>query len=151
ESAREIVDQWNPGGDEASHARPSHPGSGRDPEPWIDWPLAPVSAEDSIPGGETVHHGPLGPGTPVQTGPISTSPRGGHSSDNADRDSSFSPFSDQEAEGTSAAADRRPRELRIGDEVAGFHLVLELGRGAFARVFLAEEVNLGRRLVAVKV
>jgi tetratricopeptide (TPR) repeat protein len=41
--------------------------------------------------------------------------------------------------------------LRVGDEVAGFQLVLELGRGAFARVFLAEEVNLGRRLVAVKV
>jgi serine/threonine protein kinase/Tfp pilus assembly protein PilF len=29
--------------------------------------------------------------------------------------------------------------------------VLELGRGAFARVYLAEELNLGRRLVAIKV
>jgi len=38
-----------------------------------------------------------------------------------------------------------------GDELAGFRIVLELGRGAFARVYLAEEVNLGRRLVAIKV
>jgi serine/threonine protein kinase/Tfp pilus assembly protein PilF len=40
---------------------------------------------------------------------------------------------------------------RPGDELAGFRIVLELGRGAFARVYLAEEVNLGRRLVAIKV
>jgi len=38
-----------------------------------------------------------------------------------------------------------------GDELAGFRIVLELGRGAFARVYLAEEINLGRRLVAIKV
>ncbi len=38
-----------------------------------------------------------------------------------------------------------------GDNLAGFRIVLELGRGAFARVYLAEEVNLGRRLVAIKV
>ena len=38
-----------------------------------------------------------------------------------------------------------------GDDLAGFRIVLELGRGAFARVYLAEEVNLGRRLVAIKV
>jgi serine/threonine protein kinase/tetratricopeptide (TPR) repeat protein len=41
--------------------------------------------------------------------------------------------------------------LRPGDEVAGFRIVLELGRGAFAHVYLAEEVNLGRRPVAIKV
>jgi serine/threonine protein kinase/Tfp pilus assembly protein PilF len=40
---------------------------------------------------------------------------------------------------------------RPGDELAGFRIVLELGRGAFARVYLAEEVNLGQRLVAIKV
>jgi len=40
---------------------------------------------------------------------------------------------------------------RPGDELAGFRIVLELGRGAFAHVYLAEEVNLGRRLVAIKV
>jgi serine/threonine protein kinase/Tfp pilus assembly protein PilF len=38
-----------------------------------------------------------------------------------------------------------------GDELAGFRIIAELGRGAFARVYLAEEINLGRRLVAIKV
>jgi eukaryotic-like serine/threonine-protein kinase len=38
-----------------------------------------------------------------------------------------------------------------GDELAGFRIIMELGRGAFARVYLAEEINLGRRLVAIKV
>src|SRR6516162_7454078 len=37
------------------------------------------------------------------------------------------------------------------DSVGGFHIILELGRGAFARVFLAAELNLGHRLVAIKV
>lgn len=40
---------------------------------------------------------------------------------------------------------------RVGSDIGGFRLLLELGRGAFARVYLAEEVNLGRRLVALKV
>jgi serine/threonine protein kinase/tetratricopeptide (TPR) repeat protein len=39
----------------------------------------------------------------------------------------------------------------VGDELKGFRLRMELGRGAFARVFLAEEVNLGHRLVALKI
>ncbi len=38
-----------------------------------------------------------------------------------------------------------------GDVIAGFAILHELGRGAFARVYLAEELNLGRRLVAIKV
>jgi eukaryotic-like serine/threonine-protein kinase len=41
--------------------------------------------------------------------------------------------------------------VQPGAELAGFRIILELGRGAFARVYLAEEINLGRRLVAVKV
>lgn len=36
------------------------------------------------------------------------------------------------------------------DLVGGFQIILELGRGAFARVFLAAELNLGQRLVAIK-
>jgi|GEM_PF-6470247 len=40
---------------------------------------------------------------------------------------------------------------RVGDEVLGYRLVQELGRGAFGRVFLAEEIALAGRLVAVKV
>ncbi len=40
---------------------------------------------------------------------------------------------------------------QIGDGVAGFRLLTELGRGAFGRVFLAEESLLGNRLVALKI
>lgn len=46
------------------------------------------------------------------------------------------------------AARRHPK---IGDTVLGFKLVHELGRGAFARVYLAHEVALAARQVALKV
>jgi eukaryotic-like serine/threonine-protein kinase len=46
---------------------------------------------------------------------------------------------------------RRAGLPQPGDELAGFRILTELGRGAFARVYLAEEINLGRRLVAIKV
>jgi serine/threonine protein kinase/tetratricopeptide (TPR) repeat protein len=39
----------------------------------------------------------------------------------------------------------------VGQTIAGFHLVEELGRGAFARVFLARERQLADRPVALKV
>ncbi len=38
-----------------------------------------------------------------------------------------------------------------GEDFLGFHLLEELGRGAFSRVFLAEELALGERSVVVKV
>ena len=38
-----------------------------------------------------------------------------------------------------------------GDEIGPYHLLRELGRGAFARVFLAEQADLDHRLVVVKV
>lgn len=41
--------------------------------------------------------------------------------------------------------------LRSGDEIGGFRLKTELGRGAFARVFLAEEASLGDRPVVLKI
>jgi serine/threonine protein kinase/tetratricopeptide (TPR) repeat protein len=53
-----------------------------------------------------------------------------------------------------AESNQKPRRAGLpqpGDELAGFRIVTELGRGAFARVYLAEEINLGRRLVAIKV
>ncbi|HID75973.1 MAG TPA: serine/threonine protein kinase, partial [Planctomycetaceae bacterium] len=40
---------------------------------------------------------------------------------------------------------------RPGQEMSGFAMLAELGRGTFGRVYLAREVNLGGRLVAVKV
>jgi len=41
--------------------------------------------------------------------------------------------------------------LRVGDTFHGFHLVEELGQGAFARVFLAHQESLAGRPVALKV
>jgi serine/threonine protein kinase len=38
----------------------------------------------------------------------------------------------------------------VGETVLGFHLRRELGAGGFARVYLAEEADLGNRLVVVK-
>ena len=58
----------------------------------------------------------------------------------------------QTANQAQASSNRSPAVFpRIGDELAGFRILVELGRGAFARVYLAEEVNLGRRPVAIKV
>lgn len=52
-------------------------------------------------------------------------------------------------------ASARPRPTHdfpgAGDTLAGFLILQELGRGAFARVYLAEEIGLGGRLVAIKV
>ena len=75
---------------------------------------------------------------------------------------------DPEVEGSTTVRDRTKGNLRnstygsrrsrapgalphAGDEIAGFRIIRELGRGAFARVYLAEEIHLGRRLVAIKV
>lgn len=44
-----------------------------------------------------------------------------------------------------------PRWPRAGEVFLDYHLILLLGKGAFARVFLAIEPRLGNRLVAVKV
>src|SRR5262249_26027107 len=40
---------------------------------------------------------------------------------------------------------------RLGEAIGGFRLITELGRGAFARVYLAHEAALGNRPVALKV
>ena len=47
---------------------------------------------------------------------------------------------------TTPAAPPKP-----GEVIGGFTIVNELGRGAFARVYLAEQLDLGNRLVALKV
>ena len=58
--------------------------------------------------------------------------------------------------GPAAAADGPGRASGIafpacGEGIGGFRLVSELGRGAFGRVYLAEEAGLGNRPVALKV
>jgi eukaryotic-like serine/threonine-protein kinase len=58
------------------------------------------------------------------------------------------------AEPGSTAADSVNQAIpfpEVGQTIAGFHLVEELGRGSFARVFLAQERQLGDRPVALKV
>lgn len=50
--------------------------------------------------------------------------------------------------GSSAQAPKFPE---AGQTIAGFHLVAEIGRGSFARVFRAEERQLADRPVALKV
>ena len=40
---------------------------------------------------------------------------------------------------------------KVGDTICGFYLISTLGKGAFATVYLAEQIELGRRLVALKV
>ncbi len=53
-----------------------------------------------------------------------------------------------------ASLDRADRPIvfpKIGEAIGGFRLVSELGRGAFARVYLAHEIALGNRPVALKV
>lgn len=39
----------------------------------------------------------------------------------------------------------------VGSDFLGFHLIAELGRGAFARVYLAEQAELSNRRVALKI
>src|SRR3954447_17622755 len=45
----------------------------------------------------------------------------------------------------------RPQLPQEGEDVLGFRLGSVLGQGSFARVFLAEQTDLGRRQVALKV
>jgi serine/threonine protein kinase/tetratricopeptide (TPR) repeat protein len=51
-----------------------------------------------------------------------------------------------------AAGSLDPEDLpQAGDEIGPYRLLRELGRGSFARVFLAEQADLASRLVVVKV
>ncbi|HKA05779.1 MAG TPA: serine/threonine-protein kinase, partial [Gemmataceae bacterium] len=50
-----------------------------------------------------------------------------------------------------ASPDVHPSGLQLGDNFLGFNLVRELGRGAFARVFLAHQADLADRPVALKI
>jgi eukaryotic-like serine/threonine-protein kinase len=62
-----------------------------------------------------------------------------------DGETSEEPESESEPEVPPLAFPRR------GEEIGGFRLISELGRGAFGRVYLAEEAGLGNRPVALKV
>ena len=51
----------------------------------------------------------------------------------------------------SMGTSRKPDFPRSGDELFGFRLRAPLGRGAFARVFLAEQADLAGRPVVLKI
>jgi serine/threonine protein kinase/Tfp pilus assembly protein PilF len=51
----------------------------------------------------------------------------------------------------SSASEQTLTAPRMGDVISGFRIIAELGRGAFARVYLAEQTDLGDRPVALKV
>lgn len=61
------------------------------------------------------------------------------------------PFLGSISWGDSSAQAAKPRLPGVGEQLGGFHLLLELGRGAFARVFLAEQADLAGRPVVLKV
>jgi serine/threonine protein kinase/predicted Zn-dependent protease len=65
--------------------------------------------------------------------------------------SSLFPSSSVSVSPLSAGAAIRARFPEVGQTIAGFSLVEELGRGAFGRVFLARERQLADRSVALKV
>jgi serine/threonine protein kinase/tetratricopeptide (TPR) repeat protein len=144
DSARDIMAEWNLEDDEdrsRSLLPPYPPGF---PERLdADAPSPAGDALDSFPAGSTALCGAfvLGPDS------------GGEGAE---------PGGDQAPEGDFLAEDEPRQEQRSGrpktgsrpqpgDEIRGFRLVMELGRGAFARVYLAEEINLGNRPVALKV
>jgi serine/threonine protein kinase/tetratricopeptide (TPR) repeat protein len=138
DSAEDILAAWDPSGDgdrlDSSSLRTGTPRGHATPSSFEDLQAFEIPEDDeSFPDGPTVLYRAAGPGRPAARGEDSPA----------------------EAEQAGAAADGRPEGRpalpRAGDTLGGFRLVHELGRGAFARVFLAEEMNLGRRLVALKI
>ncbi len=84
-----------------------------------------------------------------------TSPAEAASADfDLDVDATAAPRRGAHTDLDTAATERINRPVvfpKLGEGIGGFRLVNELGRGAFARVYLAHEVVLGNRPVALKV
>ena len=155
DSARELMEDWNLGSEEEpSHRSSSHPAAAMPREFGLDnEPASPeeLGAEDSFPVGPTLLYQAFAPMSPRPVGPGSSLRAGGRRSAGAGEELADSSRAGGNGRSGKDGAVTRPTWPRIGDELGGFRLVVELGRGAFARVFLAEEMNLGRRLVALKV
>lgn len=158
DSARDLVAEWNLGVDEEELECPPPSRSEAPPKRVAPSPAEPLreheAPEDSFPVGTTVLHHAVAPGVPKLPASLTEF----RSREFASPDAAFrlsTPESDAEHGENSRVDEVEPARSaslpRIGDEVGGFRLVLELGRGAFARVFLAEELSLGHRLVALKV
>ncbi|MFO0892724.1 MAG: protein kinase [Isosphaeraceae bacterium] len=139
---RDLMADWNPEPEEEGPPAPSTgaPAGGELPSR-LERPWRPEEKHDSFPSGPTALCRAFALHPPEPPEDHSESPPG------ADRGEDGPSPSGNRARG----AGQLGRLPRIGEEVKGFLLRLELGRGAFARVFLAEEINLGHRLVALKV
>ena len=159
DSARDLVAGWNPEADEARSSvlrrlPPEPPPRQEAPRPR---PLErdDLTPEDSFPVGPTVLYRAVAPGVPMRPGSLAGSQSGEFCVTRRRVPALRARIGRPSIEGAlpadkedAAASGSLPR---IGEELGGFRLVLELGRGAFARVFLAEELSLGHRLVALKV
>src|SRR5271166_2453479 len=155
DSARELMEDWNLGSEEEpSHRSSSHRAAAMPREFGLNnEPASPeeLGAEDSFPVGPTLLYQAFAPMSPRPVGPGSSLRASGRRIAGAGEELAESSRVGGNARGGKDGAVTRPTWPRIGDELGGFRLVVELGRGAFARVFLAEEMNLGRRLVALKI
>ena len=148
------MEDWNLGSEEESPRSSSHPAAAMPREFGLDnEPASPeeLGAEHSFPVGPTLLYQAFAPMSPRSVGPGSSLRAGRHRSTGAGEEPADSSRAGGNGRSGKDGAVTRPTWPRIGDELGGFRLVVELGRGAFARVFLAEEMNLGRRLVALKV
>lgn len=79
---------------------------------------------------------------------------GGNEADEADPGLALGAEPEPVADAESPAGGAAPMPLTLpkpGERLSGFQIVGELGRGAFARVYLARQESLGNRLVALKV
>ncbi|HMF35961.1 MAG TPA: serine/threonine-protein kinase, partial [Isosphaeraceae bacterium] len=153
--ARELMDDWNLGSEEepSQHAS-THPAAALPCEFGLDnEPASPagLGAEDSFPVGPTLLYQAFAPMSLRPAGPASSPRAGGHRSADVGEEPADSSTAGSTGRSGKNGAGTRPSWPRTGDELGGFRLVVELGRGAFAKVFLAEEMNLGRRLVALKI
>jgi len=173
ESSRDVLDAWNLGAADSSDcgfedslvAPPREP----KPEPPKIQARTPGSAiHDSKPARESWFGGLAGPSDlpgsePIESfGPLhftmrkGSPPSGLDPADSLMLDRFALPGDPNPPRLSSIPRDSsRPpggaSQPKLGDVVAGFRLITELGRGAFARVYLAEQIELGNRLVALKV
>ena len=103
--------------------------------------FAPPPCDDSpheFPWGRTLPHG-------------APRPRVAHDDDVTVEHNPQTPGSGRDGQAPGRSTQRPHRFPAAGEFIAGFRLLSELGRGAFGRVFLAEESGLADRRVAVKI
>ncbi len=132
-SASELIGGWDPMAGSASASRATDEAIGPD---LLDWPPQDAEVNDAT-RSETRRFSDFSLHLFTNEDDLERS-----------RHSISPPNPTREASRTSRDPIRFPRP---GEMLAGFRIISELGRGAFARVYLAEQVELADRLVALKV